>query len=777
VAFACFRGLPDYHCTLGGRHLVICGGNAKGKSAIVDGLEFFFGGLVGRFRGEGTGSIDHDEAVRSIICHQTPSVAITMASGNTTLTRRLGGDIEPRSAPDCVKEYLRACGEPGRFILRRGQILRFIESQDSDRYQRLVDLLGQGEIRAMQDAFVRASQEAERTEIEAKQQFESKLGAFSDPTSGFVPNSAAAIQDRCVELLAVAGIAVGGTPPEFLLAQQELEKRRSPSTRDRLDAIARAIGSLSEGVGKDLPTLAADVESVRERFLHLAMVPEADQLPVLASGQEYFSRHEGLVTCPLCEQPLLSGYAHVLGRLKERLGRHKDAIEAHREWGECMDRLISAAEITQHRLEEDLRHRVVMPVETGAGIAEARDELATWVRALHLLRDKPGEHPVEIPEILGKLQSKRAAEAQRLREVRVQMITGEGAAVEAAVSLLKLYIEEKESLTKLEAERSAALRLSRRAHAAEQAFRRSREAALRSVLGHIADTVLKYYIRLHGEAASECTRVSFRMTDRARGGGLRLLIDFLGLKRDADPRAFLSEGHLDSLGLCIYLATAKLFNRPGTPLVLDDVLTSADREHRHRVAELLLEEFGEFQLILTTHDERWFSIFQDKAAARGDQKDWRFQRIANWSVDSGPESAAYEGTWDYILSNLDEDSFRELGGSLRLVLEDFMKRVAERIELEVKYRISADYTVGDFAVAGLVKRLREKLLAASPDDGVDIKKELARAFGDDELINFLSHDNPGRLEVTLQQTKDLVEGLQELEKLCVTHKLIKGTKL
>ena len=103
-----------------------------------------------------------------------------------------------------------------------------------------------------------------------------------------------------------------------------------------------------------------------------------------------------------------------------------------------------------------------------------------------------------------------------------------------------------------------------------------------------------------------------------------------------DPRAFLSEGHLDSLGLCLFLATVRTFNTPGTLLVLDDVLTSIDKDHRHRVAELLLEEFGDFQLVLTTHDEHWFGILQSKAQARGDQGQWLFKRIVRWTVDLGP---------------------------------------------------------------------------------------------------------------------------------------------
>jgi len=439
-----------------------------------------------------------------------------------------------------------------------------------------------------------------------------------------------------------------------------------------------------------------------------------------------------------------------------------------------LDRVIASVQEAVGRLAEDLRQKAELDTELVDFLDDSHKTLVGWTELLRSNRDEWQLVPIELPKCLSSLDSKRSAEATRLKGVQSTLTSKQDTDVEKASALAKRYIQGETALSQAESASQDTAKLAKRAQSAEKAFTKSRENALKTVLSQMADTVLKYYVRLHDADGAECTKVEFLTTGRARAGGLRFVIEFLGLAPGSDPRAFLSDGHLDSLGLCLYLATVRLFNRPGMLLVLDDVLTSADREHRHRVADLLLEEFNDFQLVITTHDERWFNIFQDKATARGEQKAWRFERIAKWALETGPESAAYEGTWDYINSNLDEDSYRELGGSLRLVLEDFMKRVAEKIELEVKYRRSADYTAGDFLTAGLVTELRKRLLAAAQQDAPAIKKELSRGFGDANLINFLSHDNPGRLEVTLQQTKDLVGGLQELTKLCETHNLIKG---
>jgi hypothetical protein len=257
-------------------------------------------------------------------------------------------------------------------------------------------------------------------------------------------------------------------------------------------------------------------------------------------------------------------------------------------------------------------------------------------------------------------------------------------------------------------------------------------------------------------------------------GGLRLAIEFLGLTDACDPRMFLSEGHLDSLGLCLYLASARMFNPSGSLLVLDDILTSIDKEHRHRVVQLLLQEFSDFQIVLTTHDEYLFESIKSSSQVRGEQSNWIFKQISRWTLDRGPESSAFEGTWDWVDANLQEDSYRQMGSALRVILEDFLKRVAEKIELKVRFHNDGKYTAFDFKHAGIDNEIREKLINKEPSDADKIRLELQRVFGTGDLVNFLNHDNPGRLEVTLGEVKDFVAGLKELENRCKKHQIIKG---
>ncbi|MCC7554328.1 MAG: hypothetical protein KO202_07570 [Methanobacteriaceae archaeon] len=73
-----------------------------------------------------------------------------------------------------------------------------------------------------------------------------------------------------------------------------------------------------------------------------------------------------------------------------------------------------------------------------------------------------------------------------------------------------------------------------------------------------------------------------------------------------NPRVYSSEGHLDTLGLCIFLAFVKRFNNNIPYILLDDVVTTVDAKHRERIAKLLFSKFSDKQFIITTHDKLWY---------------------------------------------------------------------------------------------------------------------------------------------------------------------------
>jgi DNA repair exonuclease SbcCD ATPase subunit len=104
-------------------------------------------------------------------------------------------------------------------------------------------------------------------------------------------------------------------------------------------------------------------------------------------------------------------------------------------------------------------------------------------------------------------------------------------------------------------------------------------------------------------------------------------------KEGASPVAYLSESHLDTLGLCLFLALEKRENPEKTILYLDDAIASVDEAHMERLYELLLEEASHFHhVIITSHYQplrfkfRWGILTQRKV---------EFLELGTWNLERG----------------------------------------------------------------------------------------------------------------------------------------------
>jgi len=778
IRFSSFRGLPDYTCKLNGKNISIFGGTGKGKSAIVDGIEFFFSGSLRRFHGEGSGNIDADRAIRHVLKEEQPSVELAFIPTNKSVRRRLSDYSIPTPTDSSIQEYINQHPPAEAFILRRSQLLEFIQDQDAKRYQKYIRLLGLDDIDAAQKSFAEADEMIGAQISERQKRLGNALQLFIDPDMDWTPTSLSDVLSKCAELARPFGVGILTEWQQLDSAISVLDARRSKETKQRIDTLSLAIDHLGVEVPNEIESIVAAVNQLHGQLSKMqAESEEAARGGVIEEGLKYFQKHTDITKCPLCEQRLEEGYQAVFKRLAER-NRALEGLRAlETQRSPKLDALITALQRLLDQLEKEQKDHTVYPEGDAQVLVKHHEALQEWVKLVKSAKEQKSYKDVTVPPAVEAVRSIRSTTHDSLVKKRDALIQPDAAALEKAVVFLQRAKEKEPEIRATESAKADSLKLSYSMHYVREAFSRARESAVQAIFDIIAKKVLTYYKKLHNykdaNESSECTALSLASTSRAAAGGLQLVIRFLDRAGLYDPRAFLSEGHLDSLGLCLYLATVRMFNNPGSLLVLDDVLTSIDREHRHRVADMLLEDFSDFQLVVTTHDEYWFDLLQSKVLAQGERDKWRFKRIARWTLEKGPESATYEGTWDWIETNLVEETYRELGGSLRLVLEDFLKRVADKMELEMKYHINGKYTAGDFEFAGIHNKLRERLIEKTPSEESETQKDISRVFGT-ELINILSHDNPGRLEVTLGETKDFVYGLKSLKERCKKYRLIRG---
>ena len=219
----------------------------------------------------------------------------------------------------------------------------------------------------------------------------------------------------------------------------------------------------------------------------------------------------------------------------------------------------------------------------------------------------------------------------------------------------------------------------------------------------------------------------------------------------------MSEGHLDSLGLCIFLSFVKHFTAGWPFIVLDDVIMSIDSSHRGRVAELLLTEFSGWQLVVTTHDEFWFREFVDHERAY--RKEGRFLnlRIHRWSLGEGAVVQPYRPRWEQILDKLAAADKTGAANDGRQFLEWMLMRICVSTLAPVPLKGDARYEVHDL-IEPAQQRLA-KLLPPKKDEITGIFREIRAASAPG---NLLSHSNADALSVAVAEIRRFCESIKAL---------------
>lgn len=585
IRFEHFRGLPDSDIRLKGKNLVLLGSNGKGKSAVVDGIEFLFSGQVGRFVGTGTGGIDHDDALQHVKKLGVPKVTLSLSPSNGAISRSL--DAETLSITDrpSVKDYV--ANHPGvdAFILRRSKILDFVCDQDADRYRKFIQLLGVSHVDTLQRIFVDAERQAKDSAQRARNAYLTKLAVFKDPVAKFEPQNLAQILVRVSDSVAAFELEELSQWSDAEIRLPFLKAKRPEANKEKIDALTRALVSLENPLPPDIENDIATANTLRQKLATLGTSSvDAPRSSVIAEAFDYLAKHPTETNCPLCEKNFEQPLADVIVRLKQRGDALRELREAVTNRKAAIGRVQRYGEVVAAQIKKDLEHSGLFEPSTKQTLRDARASVLCWLRSVKRAETGTSSLNIAAPQHLSTLAATRIACASALKAQKAALVPPDTSKLEAAIALVEKGIAAHAEIATAEEVIDSAKELSRRATVAKDAFSKARESAIQKVFDAIAETVLDYYRRLHDfddhSECSECTALELQPTSRAAAGGLRLAIQFLGLADSKDPRAFLSEGHLDSLGLCLFLATVRIFNPSGSLLVLDDVLTSIDREHR-----------------------------------------------------------------------------------------------------------------------------------------------------------------------------------------------------
>jgi predicted RNA-binding protein Jag len=188
------------------------------------------------------------------------------------------------------------------------------------------------------------------------------------------------------------------------------------------------------------------------------------------------------------------------------------------------------------------------------------------------------------------------------------------------------------------------------------------------------------------------------------------------------PAAYHSEGHQDSMGLCLYLALMQqLMQGELSFVVLDDVVMSVDIQHRREVCRLFKERFPSTQFILTTHEQAWHR----QMVAHGLISKKSSITFRNWTVEHGPLAEESPEVWVEIDDDLQNNNVSAAAAKLRRHLEYIAREIAERLRAQVTFQGDGNYDLGGLlppALSRITKYLKDA-------------KNAARSWKDDEAEN------------------------------------------
>ncbi len=654
---------------------VIFGENGSGKSSIVDAIDFVcnqtLGSLVHRKLAKGK----RKEPYIPSVGKAEKDVLVELTSGGTTWQARHS------------KVGVRGCLTPDRpkaLILRRTTLLEFVESDPAERYSRLASYIAVKEI-----------EDSEKTLREAFNSIDKEL----ENATRAVVQAETALED-----LWKAEGQPGASWREW--ADEEAAKdisnlEEAIGTCSSVNESAKQFGSRLEDLKTATSTekTAGEIHELSTKNLSDAAVAFAagssELVTTLHSAKQFFRVDRESSRCPVCESPVdrqtlsiriqqridelkkIEDLSSAVSRTGQSFRSAKTALDGSRE------RMLRAARLLVEKTEvSELLLPITPAIEwTSFDLLRSSTQLVIDDNAVAQAFDFANRFEAVNNSIVKRMEASTKTLHQR--------------------SSLKVHIE---TIKSKNADAQTLHELQRRAQRALELVVQERKRFVEVVLDAIADEVGNLYGRVHpGEAI----------------GGLKLSLDpnlrgslnFEGIfetEPSAPPQAYYSESHLDTLGICMFLALAKKMGPENSVVVIDDVLTSVDQTHLSRFVQLLHDEDASFNhLIITTHYRPWRDTYRYNM---GPVSRVQLLELLPWTVRRGIRHTKTKLVVDELSEQLDREPLdRQLVASRAgILLEQILDHLTRLYECSMPLRSDPKYTLGEFN-SGMESKLRKVL--------------------------------------------------------------------
>jgi recombinational DNA repair ATPase RecF len=720
------RGIRNICLKPDGRNLVVWGPNGSGKSAIVDALDFLLTGTITRLSGKGTGNIS--------LRRHGPHIDFQPEQAWVKAKIQLNGIDAPieivrhmdhPTEYECQEAYrsrldpIFKLAKRGQHVLTRREILKYITSEGGTRADEIQSLLDIGEVEEIRKNLVKVHNDCKRSldnantnlrQAENTIRTTAQLGSFQENAIlAFVNQQRSIFKQSPIQRLHSSELKKDLQLPVAVQGKQAVNTTLFERDVNTLNAV------FSEGSRQHLSQLSSRLV---ERMSHILRDPKLlkDILKVdfLTTGLTLIPE-EG--SCPFCETQFKPG--DLQQEVQLRLSAAETAARIKQEVDTIAGQISEELGTTLSSLKQVLA--VANMVNSEAAIQKLKEWEADISIAIRVCGNPLGQ-PSVIRDSQGLIEIQKAPQDIQhfLNDLQTEVKKKypESTPEQTAWDLLTRLEENLKAYeaAKIEVEKSDLYH--RRASILLEQYQIARDHVLGNLYAEIRDRFINLYRSLHEEDEKK-----FDATLEPDGAALNFEVDFYGRGKHP-PHALHSEGHQDSMGLCLYLALAeRLTGGILDLLILDDVVMSVDADHRRQLCRLLAKAFPHRQFLITTHDRTWANQLRTEGVVRSKEAIEFF----NWNLETGPKVNCGKDLWSRIDDNMADGNIAEAAALLRRGSEEFFAQACESLRAPVVFKQSGRFELGELlppAMGQLKSHLKTAKSAANSWNRRDVVESL-----------------------------------------------------
>ncbi|MBD3639217.1 MAG: AAA family ATPase [Crocinitomicaceae bacterium] len=753
---------------LNGKSIVLYGDNGTGKSSISDALEWFYTNRVSHL--SSNSEIDLKDALRNSTLDKDEVSEIKMSfvketsldCSKTLFNKRDNLTTDFSNTTDDFKKYLELSKEEN-LMLRYQFLTDFIDNTKSDKLKYLSDIIGFSEVTKKKEV-LKKSYNSIKTEIK-NQNFEAqtriqketlieKLGAAISQEENLFEK----INEKIKPLKTGIEVKKLEDVDKVLIHLKNATNNKlnkELAFLEKANTVLETLKSEIEFIDSEYTTyfdefelIANDVESIMQTFLSELLI---------AGDTVLAKKYHKNDSCPLCLQP--KSIEELRVEIASRLKEVEESSKKKASFDKAKELLKSITIERIKRLETILSEPQIEVVESKLikkGVAALKERINEYQKA-SIERVTSG-NKIPKSEALKLLDSDfefQTGLTSRIKQIQDIFKKDNSAVLYSNISaskdaFLKIKLFEKQK-AKLEKQRKTL-------EIIYNEFVKVQKEGLENFITNFSDKINEYYQYMNPDEPFQEIKI-VTIGDEDELSGITIEYKYNG-NWVSPPQKYFSESHLNCFGLSFFLASVNAFNNKNEFIVLDDVISSFDSNHRKKFAELIFEKFSKYQVLLLTHEEDWFTNFVSPLAKN---KGWLINEI-KWTEDKGThfDEEPHE-LKERIEMNLAASKIDDLGNPIRKYLEHSLKAIAFHIEAKLTFQYNN--TNEHRMPYELLTRIKSEIKEHSPE--LKSQFPLIDKILVSPILNNLSHASTFNSKIG--DLKAFWSDIKELEKIFICH--------